>query len=204
MPPEAIFIACFRDGAVRPSGRGSDARQRFRTPALPVVRRLLVDSGGVGFDERVLALRHHSQPDHVYDIHDTAPSDKAALPLIALALVDNQGHQGLPNRSQSFINNRFAYILRASRPVVHPTIDLFTFCEPPAQSSSDEFARSVFKLAAVPKQPAPQHTFDGLQFASLGGHRLRVGPGPGHCLARAVMGPATSLPQTARRIRASD
>jgi hypothetical protein len=86
--PHAVWIACLRDGSVRPA-KGD--RQRFRLPPAPFLRRALREAGGPGFDARVLAALSVGAPAGANDVLGVEPSFPFALPVVALVLIDSQG-----------------------------------------------------------------------------------------------------------------
>ncbi len=92
MPPQALWLGCFRDGSQRPAHAGE--RHQLLTPPLPFLRGRLNETGGPKFDETVLgALRRGLvQPAaNAYDICGGVPTHRRAVPLVALLRVDQEG-----------------------------------------------------------------------------------------------------------------
>ncbi len=92
MPSQAVFLASFRDGSVRPAASQSGGRKNLSVPPMPFLRRLLCEVGGRGFDEQVLAsLRVGQKAFHAHDICNVVPMQSRALPIVALLRIDSDG-----------------------------------------------------------------------------------------------------------------
>lgn len=93
MPPHALWLACFPDGAQRPVVGRQRQRFTYRLPASHSLRRLLVEFGGPGFDEKVLCSLGGTAVRGAFEVWGAAPSHKSAVALVALCLVDSEGAQ---------------------------------------------------------------------------------------------------------------
>ncbi len=90
MAPHAVWLCCYRDGALRPTVNHKRLPAQ-RLPTLPSLRRLLTEVGGPGFDARALAGVGGSSAIDAFDLWDSQPLHKSSLGLVALVLLDNDG-----------------------------------------------------------------------------------------------------------------